>query len=53
MVGFIRIGVDGTGSNIAPIYNFVETCLFSQGHSQTEMCTLAKVGLGCIGVVSE
>jgi len=34
MEGFIQIGVDATGSNIAPIDNFVETCLSSQGHGR-------------------
>lgn len=60
MGGFIQVGAHGTGALIAPVDEYVtqlslitptkETITIKKGDP---LFTLAKVGLGCLGVVSE
>ncbi len=61
MGGFTQIGAHGTGANIPPVDDFVTSLkLISPARgiieltpSDGEMFDLARVGLGCFGVVSE
>ncbi len=62
MGGFVQIGAHGTGANIPPVDDFVRSITLvtpSRGtvtldsDNSGEMFHLAKVGLGCLGVVSE
>jgi L-galactono-1,4-lactone dehydrogenase len=61
MGGFTQIGAHGTGANIPPVDEFV-TCIklvtpargtVELTPSDGEMFNMAKVGLGCLGVVGE
>lgn len=61
MGGFVSIGAHGTGARISPVDDFVTSLKMATPARGTveftkadgEMFQLAKVGLGCIGVVSE
>lgn len=61
MGGFVQIGAHGTGAAIPPVDDFVTKLKLitpNQGvvelsNDDGEMFHLAKVGLGCLGVVSE
>jgi len=61
MGGFVQIGAHGTGAKIAPVDEFVtslkmvtpERGVIELSPSDGEMFHLAKVGLGCLGIVSE
>ena len=61
MGGFIQVGAHGTGALIAPVDHYVTSIKLvtpAQGtielsEKDGELFQLAKVGLGCLGVVSE
>ena len=61
MGGFVQIGAHGTGAKISPVDDFVTALkLVTPARGKVElkpedgeMFQLAKVGLGCLGVVSE
>jgi L-galactono-1,4-lactone dehydrogenase len=61
MGGFVQIGAHGTGAKISPVDEFVTSLKLVTPARGTvgltaedgEMFQLAKVGLGCLGVVSE
>jgi L-galactono-1,4-lactone dehydrogenase len=61
MGGFVQIGAHGTGAKISPVDDFVTALkLVTPARGKVElkpedgeMFHLAKVGLGCLGVVSE
>ena len=61
MGGFTQIGAHGTGANISPVDDFVTSLKMVTPAKGTveltekdgEMFHLAKVGLGCFGIVSE
>jgi len=61
MGGFIQIGAHGTGAKIPPVDDFVTSLKLvtpSQGtvtltEADGDLFHLAKVGLGCLGIVSE
>jgi len=61
MGGFIQIGAHGTGAKIAPVDNYVTSLkmvtpakgIVELNASDGEMFHLAKVGLGCMGIVGE
>mmetsp|Transcript_4322 Transcript_4322/g.12072 ORF Transcript_4322/g.12072 Transcript_4322/m.12072 type:complete len:508 (+) Transcript_4322:152-1675(+) len=61
MGGFIQVGAHGTGAQIPPVDNFVTSLKMVTPAKGTiklspkdgETFQLAKVGLGCLGIVSE
>ena len=61
MGGFIQVGAHGTGARIAPVDHYVTSIkLVTPGRGTIELSAedgelfqLAKVGLGCLGVVAE
>jgi len=61
MGGFVQIGAHGTGAKISPVDEFVTSLklvtpargMVELTAEDGEMFQLAKVGLGCLGVVSE
>mmetsp|Transcript_3853 Transcript_3853/g.8408 ORF Transcript_3853/g.8408 Transcript_3853/m.8408 type:complete len:653 (+) Transcript_3853:104-2062(+) len=61
MGGFIQVGAHGTGAKITPVDDFVTSLkLVTPAHGTVtltpedgERFHLAKVGLGCLGIVSE
>jgi L-galactono-1,4-lactone dehydrogenase len=61
MGGFIQVGAHGTGARIAPVDHYVTSIkMVTPGRGTIELSAedgelfqLAKVGLGCLGVVTE
>jgi L-galactono-1,4-lactone dehydrogenase len=61
MGGFVQVGAHGTGKTVAPVDHYVTklkivtpalgTLILTQEHG--ELFELAKVGLGCLGIVAE
>jgi len=63
MGGFVQVGAHGTGAKISPVDHYVTslklvtpscgTLTLTSSHEGSELFHLAKVGLGCLGIVTQ